>query len=107
LLAASEAYADLAYYMGLLDSYGGTTWVPGNSFSDEQEIPLAGATAIIEPTNNGAILYSISSQVPVFVPVDVLAEGEEGVSNLVRVALEADEAELAEVGADVALAPAF
>jgi RHS repeat-associated protein len=105
-----EAEADIEYYIYQLGalSQSGQSWEPGTTFNATGEYTLqAGVVADVEPTEGGAILYTIRSTVPTLVPVDVLAEGEEGVGALARIALAADEAELAEIDLDVSVAPAF
>lgn len=105
-----EAEADIAYYIYQLGALGKSpqSWEPGTKFNAAGEYPLqAGVVADVEPTEDGAILYTIRSTVPTLVPVDVLAEGEEGVAALARVAIAADEAELADIGLDVSVAPVF
>jgi hypothetical protein len=65
-------YLGLLYrYTALILTYGGGAWVPGTTFSAPQQIPLLGGTytAIVDPTNNGAILYTVVSKTPFGVPI--------------------------------------
>lgn len=107
LWLSEEAAYDIAYYttwMGVLAPGGqAREWIPGQLFNaTENPYELTGATAEVEPTEDGMILYSITpneNEEYDTNPEDVTDEGPEGFDNLVRIANNADEAEL---GLDVA-----
>jgi hypothetical protein len=70
-VAASAARADIADYIGIILTNGGGIWLPGTNFSDPQQIPLQGGSyvAAVDPTTNGAILYTVVSKPPQGFPV--------------------------------------
>jgi RHS repeat-associated protein len=103
-VAAAAAQADIAYYMALILENGGGAWTPGTNFTDAQEIPLFGGlyVAVVEPTVNGMILYTVKSNSPLTIPIipvplspDTISE--ETLKQEARVAAAAEEAELEEV----------
>jgi len=103
-IEALAAYADIAYYMGLILENGGGAWVPGTNFSDPQEIPLLGGAyaAVVEPTHNGAILYTVVNHSPVglpFIPIPISPDtiSEEAIKEELKVVAAEGEAELEEV----------
>jgi hypothetical protein len=102
-LAASAAYADIAYYIALIWQNGGGFWVPGTEFSDAQEIPLIpGYVAIVEPTASGAILYTVASKSPFGIPLPLIPQSpdtisEESIKQAIKVSTAAEEAEEEEV----------
>jgi RHS repeat-associated protein len=103
-VVAAAAYADIAYYIGLILDNGGGIWVPGTNFSDPQEIPLFGGTyaAVVEPTVRGAILYTVVSKTDFpfpFIPIPLSPDtiSEEAVKQEIKVATAAEEAEVKEV----------
>ena len=107
---AAGAYAQIADYIALILEESGQIWVPGTSFSDPQTIPLFGGLyeAIVEPTSNGAILYTVESKSPLGVPIvpipitpDTISE--EAIKEEERVAVAAGEAEIEEVSATAPL----
>jgi len=104
-----EAEGDLIHYTSLLTKYDPTAsrvWSWGVSFDATGTYPLApNVQADVEPTEDGMILYTIRTNIPILVPREVLEEGVEGFTNLERAIQAAEEAELAEVGSELAVAP--
>jgi hypothetical protein len=92
--------------MALILENGGGVWVPGTNFSDPQEIPLLGGAyvAVVEPTNNGAILYTVTNRTPlgfpIFpIPISPDTISEEAIKEELKVVAAEEEAELEEVAA--------
>ncbi len=101
---AAGTYADIAHYMALILTYGGGAWLPGTNFNAPQQIPLLGGlyVATVEPTINGAILYSVASKSPTGIPIlpiplspDTISE--EAIAQEEKVVAQAAEAEVEEV----------
>ena len=110
-LAAPAGTAQLGNYISILSSLDSTSWVPGTTFSDAQEIPLGGGLkAEVFPTlPSGLILYQVvpsgngPAPFPIVIPVSVEEVTEATIAAEERLAAQAAQAEVTETAAEAPL----